>query len=248
MPVLLILIQIYIDILKCNILVQLGSIAVLLLYITLHLNTSRVIMQSMEKVFIYWDNSNIFINAQRVAEKLESDAPDSRYRVRIHFENLFKLAARGRKVEKAHAVGSVPPELRAVWNQMEGTGIHVTLLERGEKSGREQGVDAALQVRMFEDLVDYNGDPGIGILLTGDGAGFYDGVGFHSTIERMHRRKWRIEVLSWRESCNVRMKQWAEENGVFIALDNYYNSITFLEPPAPGRPVAPPRSPVDLTF
>ena len=88
--------------------------------------------------------------------------------------------------------------------------------------------------------------PGIAVLLTGDGSGFADGVGFHADLERMHGKGWRIEVLSWRHSCNRRMREWTENVGRFIALDDYYESITFLEEPLPGRPVAEPRYAVPL--
>ena len=201
----------------------------------------------MEKVFVYWDNSNIFISAQQVAADLEGDAV--RYRVRLHFRHLLDLACAGREIENAIAVGSIPPELRHVWNRLENDGFTVQLLERGALQGREQGVDQALQTAMLRDAYDYNGDPGIAVLLTGDGSGFADGVGFHADLERIRRRGWRIEVLSWRHSCNRRMREWAEENGIFIALDDFYDSATFLEPPAPGQPVATPRfaSPLDLS-
>ena len=36
----------------------------------------------MSRVFIYWDNSNIFHEAQRFAEE-PNEGPDARYRVRI---------------------------------------------------------------------------------------------------------------------------------------------------------------------
>lgn len=202
----------------------------------------------MENVFIYWDNSNIFISARDIAA--ENEGPAARYRLRIHFRNLLILARGDRDIERAIAVGSVPPELRHVWNRLENEGVEVQLLERGAMEGREQGVDQTLQTAMLRDALDYNGDPGIAILLTGDGSGFVDGVGFHADLERMHRRGWRIEVLSWRHSCNLRMREWAEQNGAFIALDDFYNSITFLEPPGPGDPIAEPRHsiPVDLTL
>ena len=201
----------------------------------------------MDKVFIYWDNSNVFISAQQIAIEREGEA--ARYRTRIHFRNLLELACSGREIEHAVAVGSVPPELRHVWNRLEGEGIFVHLLERGAMEGREQGVDQTLQTAMLRDGFDYNGDSGIAVLLTGDGAGFDDGVGFHADLERMHRRGWRIEVLSWRHSCNRRMREWAETNGIFVALDDFYDSITFLERPEPGAPVAGRRYavPVDLT-
>ena len=38
-------------------------------------------------------------------------------------------------------------------------------------------------------------------------------------------------------SCNRRMREWAEEKGVFIALDDFYESVTFLEAAAPGQPI-----------
>ncbi len=200
----------------------------------------------MDKVFIYWDNSNIFISAQQVAALIEGGT--ARFRVRLDFQNLLELARAGREVEHAIAVGSIPPELRHVWNRLENEGFTVQLLERGALQGREQGVDQALQTAMLRDAFDYNGDPGIAVLLTGDGSGFADGVGFHADLERMLRRGWRIEVLSWRHSYNRRMREWAEEHGEFIALDDFYDNVTFLEPPAPGQPIAAPRSatPPDL--
>ena len=200
----------------------------------------------MDNVFIYWDNSNIFIGAQYVA--VEREGQGARTRVRIHFRNLLELAQAGRPIEHATAVGSVPPELRHVWNHLENEGVTVQLLERGSLHGREQGVDQALQTAMLRDGFDYNGTPGTAVMLTGDGAGFADGVGFHADLERMQRRGWRIEVLSWRHSCNRRMREWAEANGTFVTLDDFYDSVTFLEAPAPGQPEAEPRpaAPVDL--
>ena len=199
-----------------------------------------------KKVFIYWGNSNILISAQEVAVEREGEAV--RFRVRIHFRNLLELAHARRDVEHATAVGSIPPELRHVWNRLENEGVTVQLLERGAVQGREQGVDQALQTVMLRDGFDCNGTPGIAVMLTGDGAGFHDGVGFHADLERMRRRGWDVEVLSWRHGCNRRMREWAEENGKFIALDDFYDSVTFLESAAPGQPLAPPRHavPVDL--
>ena len=198
----------------------------------------------MEKVFIYWDNSNIFISAQEVA--IEREGVAARHRVRVHFRNLLELAHAERDIEHAIAVGSIPPELRHVWNRLENEGVTVLLLERGAMQGREQGVDQALQTAMLRDAFDYNGDPGIAVMLTGDGSGFDDGVGFHADLERMYNRGWRVEVLSWRHSCNRRMREWAERNGKFIALDDFYDSVTFLGPPLPGQSIADPRDPIPV--
>ena len=200
----------------------------------------------MNNVFIYWDNSNIFHEAQRLADERE-EGPNARYRVRIDFDNLLRLAHAGRPIERALAVGSVPPEMRQLWNRMESNGVEVQLFDRGSpERGEQEMPDRLLQLRMLEDALDYNGDPGIVSLLTGDGAGYLEGAGFHSTLERMHRRGWRVEILSWAHSCNQRMRRWAEENGVFVPLDDFYEAITFMEPSRPGFELAPARDALQL--
>ena len=200
----------------------------------------------MNKGSIYWDNSNIFHEAQRLAEEREG-GPNARYRVRIHFDNLLRLAHADRLIERALAVGSVPPEMRQLWNRMESNGVEVPLFDRGSpERGEQEMPDRLLQFRMLEDALDYNGDPGIVTLLTGDGACYLEGAGFHSSLERMHSWGWRVEILSWAHSCNQRMRRWAEENGVFVPLDDFYGAITFMEPSRPGFLLAPARDAAEM--
>ena len=200
----------------------------------------------MDHVFIYWDNSNIFHEAQRLAEE-QDEGPGARYRVRIHFGNLLRLAHADRPVKKAVAVGSVPPEMRQLWNRMENAGVEIHLFDRGTiDRGEQEMPDRLLQLRMLEDALDFNGDPGIVVLLTGDGAGYLEGTGFHSTLERMHKRGWRVEILSWAHSTNQRMRRWAEANGIFVALDDFYRSITFSTPSRPGFELAQEREADEL--
>lgn len=200
----------------------------------------------MDNVFIYWDNSNIFHEAQRLAEERE-EGEGARYRVRINFENMLRLANADRPLKKALAAGSVPPEMRHLWNRMENKGVEVRLFDRGIPGrGEQETPDRLLQLQMLEDGWDYNGTPGIVVLLTGDGAGYYEGAGFHSTLERMHKRGWQVEILSWAHSCNQRMRRWAEENGIFVALDDFYDAITFMEPSRPGFELARSRKSAEL--
>ncbi|MCY4186856.1 MAG: hypothetical protein OXD30_00035, partial [Bryobacterales bacterium] len=121
----------------------------------------------MERVFVYWDNSNIFHEAQRLATE-RNEGPHARYRVRVDFEKMLRLAHADRPLEKALAAGSVPPELRHLWNRIESLGVNVKLFDRGEPGRGEQNMpDQVLQLRMLEDALDYNGDPGIVAFLTG---------------------------------------------------------------------------------
>ena len=203
-----------------------------------------------DSVFIYWDNSNIFHEAQRLAEE-QNNGPDARYRVRINFANMLLLANADRPMERAYAAGSVPPEMRHLWNRLESEGVEGSLFDRDTTAAGEQEMpDRVLQLRMLEDALDYNGTPGIVVLLTGDGAGYLEGAGFHRTLERMHNRGWKVEILSWAHSCNQRMRHWAQENGAFVALDDFYDSVTFLEPSRPGQRLAESRdsAPLDLSL
>ena len=181
----------------------------------------------MNDVFVYWDNSNIFYQVQQLAETLNGSDPESYYCVRLKFENLMRLAHADRPVKKAYAAGSVPPEMRQLWNSLENSGIEVYLFDRGTHGGTEQQTtDQWLQLRMLEDAADH--EPGVVVLLTGDGAGYATGRGFYRNLERLHRQGWKIELLSWIQSCHGAMRKWVENNGVFVALDDYYRSITFL--------------------
>lgn len=178
-----------------------------------------------DEVCIFWDNSNIFIPAQDVAR--ERDGPIVGRDLRIQFDALYELARAGRRIVAGVCVGSLPPELQDLWAKLRSVGVELELFERGRDSGREQAVDQALQVHMLRALADR--DPAVAVLLTGDGAGHYDGRGYFADLQRMRKRGWQIEVLSWRAACHQRLRRWAEENGRFIPLDDFYPYITFVK-------------------
>ena len=182
---------------------------------------------STPKVHLFLDNSNIFISAQDEAKKIEGSS--ARSKLRIQFDNLIQLALAGRPLGSAFVVGSVPPDQQDVWNRLEqATGVKPELYERGKLSGGEQGLDQCLQVHMLRAVSDH-ADPQIGVLLTGDGAGYEDNIGFHADLERMHASGWGVEVLSWKAHCKWGLREWATNNGAFVALDDHYKSVTFLE-------------------
>jgi NYN domain len=178
-----------------------------------------------KNVCIYWDNSNIFVPAQDVARSRDGSTVGRD--LRIQFDAIFDLAGANRKVVSGVCAGSLPPELDTLWKRLRAVGVELELFERGEESGQEQAVDQALQVHMLRAIVDR--DPGIAVLLTGDGAGAYEGRGFFADLKRMHGKGWDVEVISWRNSCHGGLRKWAETNGRFVALDDFYESVTFIK-------------------
>lgn len=143
------------------------------------------------RAYLFVDNSNIFISAKAVAESREGRF--ARDAVRLELEHLIRLALAGRDLAKALVVGLIPPEQRAVWDRLTAkTGIVPELYERGKLSGGEQGLDQCLKVHMLR-AISENNEPQIAVLLTGDGAGYDDGAGFHADMERMYTAGWAIE-------------------------------------------------------
>jgi NYN domain-containing protein len=178
-----------------------------------------------DRVHIIWDNSNIFVSGRAVCDKLEYKPAG----FRINFRSLIDLAADGRPIEQVFCVGSVPPPTDAVWEHIRRlTGKMPELYERGAASGKEQAVDQALQTRMLRLGYDYD-PPETIVLLSGDGSGFEEGIGFFADIVRLKRIGWNVEVLSWRDHCKRPMREWAESNALFVPLDDFYSSVTFLE-------------------
>lgn len=146
--------------------------------------------------------------------------------MRIQFDAVYELARAGRKVTSGMCVGAISPG-SAFSDRLRDVGVSVELFERGMETGHEQAVDQALQVHMLRSLADLA--PGIAVLLTGDGAGEHEGRGYLADLKRMYRGGWDVEVISWRDACHGGLMAWAKEVGYFVALDDFYESVTFIE-------------------
>lgn len=187
-----------------------------------------------EEICLFWDNSNIFIPARQVAGRKESLHAERS--VRIHFDSLFRLACAGRKAVSGVCVASATSTSAALWQQFKETGVALELYERGRDSNREQGVDQCLQVHMLRALID--SPPKVAVLLTGDGKGFEDGQGFYADLHRMACAGWGIEVVSWDIACHRGLKEFAQAQGVYVPLEDFYHSVTFVEGGRKNRPLS----------
>ena len=201
-------------------------------------------------VCVYLDNSNIFIEAPFLAIARNGNSVDQsvRRRIRVDFDNLMELCCANRKIVSALAAGSIPPELRHLWSRLEVAGAQVSLFHRGREGKERQVPDIQLQLGMYKDGV--MRPPGVAVLVTGDGAEYEPDEGFLATLMNLKSIGWKIELLSWKHCINQRMKKWVEANGIFVALDDFYEEITFLEedrqPTAEYRVPARYAKPIDL--
>lgn len=178
-------------------------------------------------MFIFWDNSNIHISGLKVMESKEPDQPKELFRT--NFKNLFDLVKNNRSVDIAYLSGSIPPPSNNLWSYLQNMGIQLQLLNKTADGLEQESVDMSLQTMMFRVAIDYMNNPSTIAVLTGDGAGKQLGEGFLSDLKRIKALGWEIEVYAWEISCNKWLKQFAEGNGKFVALEKYYDSITFLK-------------------
>jgi uncharacterized LabA/DUF88 family protein len=191
------------------------------------------------RVHIFWDHSNLFIRAQSTADDGNGGGlePGHRLDVRLSFANVFEFARHDRVVERAVAVGSVPPGLQSVWQSLGNAGMLVDLQERGAQSGKEQGVDQALQLEMMKSLVDTK-KPAVAVLLTGDG-------GFYEYVVRLLNAGWGVEILSFSNGFSRKLKGVRTGfggRGRYIELDTWYRQLVYLQDPMgniirPGDPL-----------
>lgn len=137
-------------------------------------------------------------------------------------------------------MGSIPPGLKALWDQLERAGVSIELQERGEESGKEQGVDEALQVEMLRSVLDRQ-PPAVAVLLSGDGD-FYDDV------VRMLEAGWGVETLSFSKGFSGRLRSIAtgfSGRGKYIDLDRWYDQLVYLQ--GLGDAILRPSELLDLT-
>jgi len=178
---------------------------------------------------IFWDNSNIYISAQKSASALNPSDPPSR--VRVYFRNLIALVARGRQIDNAFVAGSIPPPGDEVWRFMAQSGVgRPVLYERVLGPGGtsyEQGVDERILLGISNALLDEA--PGTMALLTGDGAEQEVGVSFTASVRRAAKLGWQIELYSWERALSGALRSEVNAaGGRVILLDGFYPSITFV--------------------
>lgn len=179
-------------------------------------------------ICIYVDNSNIYIGAQEVAKSKGEDS----FAVRLHFANFLNLITEGNPdFNEIVWGGSIPPESKAVWDVMRKNGVEPELIPRSS-TGENDTVDQAIQLRMYRHARKYKDSPGTLILCTGDGAGFNDDKGFLYDVSSLISDGWDIILYSWDNICHKKLRQFAKDNGKYVALDEHYKLITFQQPKA----------------
>lgn len=178
-------------------------------------------------LYVYVDNSNIWIEGQRVQAVRTGAAPDIRTALsqRItapwtyDFGRLYDLLCPpGEYIGRSILFGSRPPENDSIWQKVRDADFEVETFDRSTFTNKEKQVDIALSTRMMEDSFTYmkaaNGD--IAVLAADDGD-------FLPTIRSLQSRGIGVRVVSWSHAVSHQLRDAADE---FIKLDPYFDHLT----------------------
>ena len=189
------------------------------------LNAS-ILQENGNGAFMYLDFSNIFIGAKKASIKFEHH--DVYNQVRINFHNMIDLIDNAFNVQYIRVVGThVNPIAKFLENLEKEKGKEFKVIESPIINRREISADEHLQIEMLHDVIDYK--PNTAIILTGDGNGTDNAIGFFEEIMRMHGIGWNIVLMAWEDNCRSDMREWVERNGQFVELDKHYKHLTFIQ-------------------
>jgi uncharacterized LabA/DUF88 family protein len=176
----------------------------------------KVEVKKSTRVYLYIDDSNIFIEGQRTASNREPDDPSARHRFRIDFGRLLEWITEGRTLADVYLVGSRPPEVDSFWQVLPKKGIRPKIFDR--QAGREKGVDHDLVAEMVETSVLQKKEDGVIAVVGGDGD-------YRSTLERLNKRGWELEVYFWTSGCSslIRNTPW------YVNLDPHFREFCYYE-------------------
>ncbi len=176
----------------------------------------------MNGLHLFIDNSNVFIEGQRVARETFRYDDELVLRFRVNYGGLLDFIRQGRTLKEAVLVGSRPPPNDALWNRLKQLGIEPRILDRSFYTGKEKRVDAEL-TNAIRDALEDNPEPGTIALVAGD-------ADYIPALERCLKRKWEVELYFWAQASS----ELKRLSGVkFVDLAAGFKDVTFIEKQIP---------------
>jgi uncharacterized LabA/DUF88 family protein len=184
-------------------------------------------------LFVYVDNSNVWIEGQHVQAVrlgLAADPADAARR-RItprwayDFGRLYELACPpAEQIGRSILFGSRPPPNDSLWERARAEGFEVKVFDRNA-ANKEKQVDTSLATLMVEDCYQYMKPErhDMAVLVAGDGD-------FIPPVRSVQGRGLKVRVAFWRHGTSRELREAADE---FLELDPYFDRLTRV--PGSGR-------------
>ena len=175
-----------------------------------------------DHVFIYVDDSNMWIEAKKLAaNKLNLKCVEDP-RLRLDIGKVTDVVANYRKVAWGILYGSEPPPIDSVWQKIRERGWKVITTQRSSFTGKEKQVDHQM-VADITALVSGCIVKGKIVMVSGD-------ADMIPAISKSLQMKWSTEIWMWGNGVSNALKQLAEENPGLMSiniLDSRLEEVTF---------------------
>jgi uncharacterized LabA/DUF88 family protein len=174
--------------------------------------------------YVYVDNSNVWIEGQRVSAVRKGLAIDIRDAMsrnvldpswRCDFGRLYELACPVTEtIGRSALFGSRPPANDSLWARARSEGFEVVVHDRNV-ANREKKVDVGIATMLLDDSHEYM-RPGqdTAVLVAGDGD-------YVPTVESLKRRGIRVECLFWGQA-NRELRECVD---AFQLLDPHFGFL-----------------------
>jgi len=188
--------------------------------------TGMLNLQPQSVLFVYVDNSNVWIEGQRV-KAVRSGLATSHYDAQqrhilapwhYDFGKLYDLACPPEaRVGRSILFGSRPPANDSLWQKARDNGFDVEVFDRNA-SNKEKQVDISLSTTMMEDSFQFmqRDRRDVAVLVAGDGD-------FVPTVRSLQRRGLGVRVVFWRHGVSSELRAAADE---FVELDPHFDALS----------------------
>lgn len=176
-------------------------------------------------LYIYIDNSNVFIEGKRTSavrkgfaydiyQAMERGIFDPTYRIDFGKLHKFVSGNGGSDIAKAILFGSRPPENDSLWRIAEQVGFETVIYDRN-KQNKEKKVDISIATAMMKDAYKLvNKDEDSLVLVAGDGD-------FVPTVEALVEDGYKVKVYFWGHASHELQLACTE----FVSLDSHLDTI-----------------------
>ena len=189
-----------------------------------HDDPQVVAAERPENVWIFVDDSNIWIEAMKLAGKEKKFKTSHDHRIRIDIGRLTHAVASGRTVSQGFLYGSEPPPIDTVWEKIQERGWKVETKKKHPITGKEKKVDTQLVADITERACNTpEHERSTIIIIAGD-------ADVKPAIDKVLKNKgWNVEIYMWEGSMASELKRLNELNAPVKVcyLDDHLHKITF---------------------
>ena len=178
---------------------------------------------SGEHVFIYVDDSNMWIEGKKLAAEQANFKCVEDPRLRMDMGKVADFVAEGREIACNNLYGSEPPPIDTVWEKSRRHGWDVILSKRSLFTNKEKQVDHRIVKDITALVSDRSVAKGAIILVSGD-------ADLIPAIEEGLRKKWSFEIWMWASGISKALKELQEEHPESLkigSLDPHLQAVSF---------------------